>query len=58
MIPMGQNCGVREVLQKHPSICSGLLKHISIAMKMHTVIKENQSMIELYKEAQQDRSEA
>lgn len=57
MMPMGQNCGVREVSQKHPLLCSGLLKHISIAMKMHTVIKENQSMTELYKEAQQDQSE-
>jgi predicted nucleic-acid-binding Zn-ribbon protein len=53
---MVQKCGVREVSQKHLLLCSGLLKLISIAMKMHTVIKENQSMTELYKDAQKDQS--
>jgi hypothetical protein len=56
-----QYFGVREVLQKHLLLCSGLLKNISTVTNMHTAIEEllkvvfsNLSVTKLHKESQQD----
>jgi hypothetical protein len=35
-VPKCQNTEVREVSQRHPLLCSILLKHVSVAVNMHS----------------------
>lgn len=61
IMPKSQYFGVREVLQKHLLLCSGLLKNISTLTNMHIAIAEllevmfsNPSMTKLHNERQRD----
>jgi hypothetical protein len=39
MMPKIQNCDIKEVSQRAPLLHSSLLKHVSVAMNMHTTVE-------------------
>jgi hypothetical protein len=60
MKPKSQNLGVREVSQRHPLVQNGLLKHVSVAINMHTKVEEllgqfsDKANTKLHKQSQPD----